>query len=130
MCAQCGEKFNHRKKLYNSAQAQDYTEWAKDNITICPVCWKANQQAEEETRINKIVSELTKNIALSTLQGSEKQIAWAEKIRAKALSTVENKKPKQEFWEAVNKKISASWWIDNRDKLDNIYDFCRLLKGE
>jgi hypothetical protein len=48
---------------------------------------------------------------LSDLEGSQKQIVWAESIRSKALS-----KLKSPFPDWAN-NVSAKWWIDNRNSL-------------
>lgn len=54
------------------------------------------------------------NNDLPALEGSEKQIAWAENIRAKfaaSLALTGEKMPDGIFFET-----SAKWWIDNRSK--------------
>lgn len=78
-CELCGEKFTHIKTKYNREQADSYEEWAKENITICPDCYKANAEAEAK----KTASEKAE---LPVLTGTEKQIAYAEKLRAKIVS--------------------------------------------
>lgn len=125
VCEHCGKTFRHRHKCYNRDAAESYTEWAKENVTICPECYKEIQRETERKRIE----ELTKNMPVTAeLIGTDKQVKWANDIRRKALSFVVDRKPKQAFWDAVNSKTSAVWWIDNRDNLDNIYDFARLLE--
>lgn len=78
-CKVCGEKFTHIKFRNNREQADSYEEWAKENITICPDCYRRNE--EEEAK--KSASEKAE---LPELTGTEKQIAYAEKLRAKIVS--------------------------------------------
>lgn len=40
VCAECGETFEVIKRnLRNLDAAEQYKEWAKDNIDICPECY-------------------------------------------------------------------------------------------
>lgn len=127
VCEHCGKKFTHRHKCYNRSAAVSYSEWAKENVTICPDCYKEIQRETERRHIE----ELTRDMPITAeLTGTEKQIKWANDIRKKAVSLVADKKPKQAFWDAVNSKTSAEWWINHRNRLDNIYDFAKLLKGD
>lgn len=69
------------------------------------------------------------------MNGSEKQIQWATKIRAQFIADVQAEQERQqpradkagqgEQWRATMAQVvalaeaqdSAAWWIDNRDKL-------------
>ena len=83
-CKVCGEKFTHIKTKYNREQADSYEEWAKEHITICPDCFRRN---ETETEINKAESKYQ----LPELTGkSEKQIAYARKLRAEYINKSSN----------------------------------------
>lgn len=70
-CTECGDKFVHEHYCGNGREAENYREWAKDNIKICPKCYKQKQ-------INEAIKEFTN---LPTLEGSEKQIKYALKLR-------------------------------------------------
>lgn len=87
---------------------------------LCSACYKAEKQAEEKSFAVKY--------ELPELQGSEKQISWAESIRMEKIKAFENEKPAirkgagddfadflNGFVESYYKKDSASWWIDHRE---------------
>lgn len=94
VCEHCGRTFKHRHKCYNRDAAESYTEWAKENVTICPECYKEIQRETECKRIEG----LTKDMPVTAeLTGTEKQIKWAKDIRAKALSFVVDKSPNKHF---------------------------------
>lgn len=82
-CKVCGGKFEHIKFKNNREQADSYEEWAKENITICPDCFRRNKT---ETEINKAESKYP----LPELTGTEKQIAFARKLRAEHINKDSN----------------------------------------
>lgn len=64
------------------------------------------------------VAEKLKDANHISLTGSDKQIAWAEIIRAKAIDSLAiqicNKEiTEEQAWQTLNNK-SASWWINSR----------------
>lgn len=88
---------------------------------LCPECLAAKRKEEIELKKD--------GINLPSLNGSEKQIIWAESIRLQMLNVLtdiynrvpENGKEKaakaiEAYKEDIFKKTSASWWIDNRDE--------------
>ncbi len=87
----------------------------------CPEC-RAKAQA--------VASEAN---GYATLEGSEKQVRWANDIRAKKIADAEKlaakvNKNKDLFDGAVKQmknEISASWWIDRRN--DTIMDILKEL---
>lgn len=102
----CGHE--GRKQFYGSHKEREYavkTHFEK----VCPDCWKA-----ECAKRNEEAAAKNKDAALPALTGSEKQIAWAESIRAKLVG-------KPDFVFALQ-KTSAKWWIDHRDELDDESD--------
>lgn len=80
VCSTCGKTFTHRKKRYNRADADQYEEWARAHIDTCPDCFRAQQQKEKE------LEAAARSSQLPQLQGSEKQVAWANTIRDKMIS--------------------------------------------
>ena len=79
----------------------------------CPVCYKAQMDA--------MIAEQEKAENLPELEGSEKQVAWAKKIRIELLNEVKDfmQDFKQDehtkaFTEWVKGQKSAKFWIDNR----------------
>lgn len=78
-CTKCGKEFEHIHTCNNSAGASSYTEWAKDNITICPDCYHAAKRAKEQAALESYME----GYHLPEITGvSDKQIAFADKLRA------------------------------------------------
>lgn len=84
--------------------------------------------AYEETKMckecyNKSISNKNVEAGMVALTGSEKQIAWAEKIRAKAIDDLDAIKTQEEKDETFKAKIKtilleqseSKWWIENKD---------------
>jgi len=131
-CEKCSESFE--VQLYGKMSVR---EWKLETWTwICEDC-KAKQRAEENAKAAE------KNVAdgLVELTGSEKQIAWAETIRAEKLDLVEdiinrnfdsfneeNKKKAMSLLDWVQNQERASWWINNRDYLIGFRDFLTLWR--
>lgn len=57
-CEVCGKEFTHKHNCTNRSEAERYEEWAVDNITVCPECYRKEQRelaiAEEEKYCNKV----------------------------------------------------------------------------
>ena len=89
---------------------------------MCPACYREYMQEKKEAEKAEKVS----GIELVELEGSPKQIAWAEDIRADFFDTLKNKKwnennsqemaLKAAAIELFSGKASAKWWIENREK--------------
>lgn len=60
------------------------------------------------------------------LTGTEKQVAWASKIRAQAvemaINAADELSTRTEFWDMINSETEARWWIDNREEFGNLSD--------
>lgn len=80
VCSTCGKTFTHRQKRYNRADADQYEDWARAHIDTCPDCFRAQKQKEKE------LEAAARSSQLPQLQGSEKQVAWANSIRNKMIS--------------------------------------------
>lgn len=76
-CAKCGETFQKSKTgFFNTEDAHRWEEWAVENCTTCYDCYQKEQLQKGY--------ELVKELNLPALTGkSEKQIAYAETLRAK-----------------------------------------------
>ncbi|WP_210211003.1 hypothetical protein [Rhodomicrobium lacus] len=112
------------KQLYGKHdERQSYIAWAGKS-GICPACAAANAQRAAEA--------VESEYALPALAGSDKQVAWARKIRAekvgeavKWMDAVAAKVPEAKLeayaeqraraLQAFFAKTSASYWIDNKD---------------
>ena len=88
---------------------KSYKEWrAKQYFSdLCPDC----KQKENEER-NK---EIAEQYDMPDLSGTEKQIVWANTIRADFLDYCEKHELAAEF--LINTKTDAKFWIDNRDHI-------------
>jgi len=73
---------------------------------MCSECYKE----QKKSALNSAV----KNVEFVELSGSEKQISWADTIRKEAVAKVIDHNPPEEFYQKLNAKTEASWWIDNR----------------
>ena len=120
VCKKCGEKFTWSKDCSKREEANKSEEWAAKNIEECPECtFKARVKYENEQAM-----EMSENLDLPKLEGSEKQIAWANTIRIKFIeyynrvkslpSTKTNKQICENFEDIIQKEITAKYWIDNR----------------
>lgn len=73
-CDHCGKTFEHRKRCYNRAEANQHEAWARENIELCPTCYAIQRNAEFEGN----------HPELPQIEGaSAKQIAYASSLRAK-----------------------------------------------
>lgn len=129
VCEKCGESFRYRRKVMNRSAADNLEEWTRENMTVCPDCYRKMEIEAERQRINEIIENMDKP-ALPELKGTEKQVKWATDIRNKALSLVAKKKPNQAFWDCFCSKTEATWWIDHRNEADSLYSFASLLQNE
>ena len=96
-------------QIYGKAADRE-KEIARREKGICKECWKAES-----------ASETTRAFGLAQLEGSEKQIAWANDIRAKIfdkygsqLQAATDEKTKN-FAAFLVGQPSAKYWIDRRD---------------
>lgn len=107
VCKCCGEKFTIERTFSSRKEADSWLEWADGSIDTCKECRKK----EEEAKIDMKLSE--KGIELSELEGSEKQIAWAEKIRKSVVRDFLNRDVSDKFWNLLNSVTEAKFWIEN-----------------
>ena len=106
----CGHSAVHR--LFGKHVDRERTIKYREQ-DVCPDCYKAQQAAKIDAA----------SVGLPELTGSEKQIAWARKIRVKCLADIDafgvQHKPNAERWTAAKAhlavKTSSSFWIDNND---------------
>ena len=74
---------------------------------VCSDCYKAEQDAKRQANID-VCS------ALPALTGSDKQIAWATKIRADKYNMFKGTR-----FDYIKNETSAAWWIDHRDDVES-----------
>jgi hypothetical protein len=112
-------------------------EWRIENVEaekLCRECYLA-KLAEERELANKQAAEEAQAQGLPKLEGTEKQVAWAETIRQEVLAAIdefivedEAEDPRViELISHIKSKVSASWWIDHRETSN--YRIRRLLEA-
>lgn len=115
-CKKCGCEFVHTREFMKRSEANNYEEWAKENIKICSKCRKDEKDNNEVAKALEILKSYP---ALCELNGTEKQVAWANKIRAKIASElVQLSKRPEKIFAYINAIKDASWWIENREYFD------------
>ncbi len=89
------------------------------HAAVCPDCYQAQQKAEE--------AKLTEG--LIELAGTEKQVTWANGLRARLVKELnerhgswgKDKEKRDKLFAllaaAINQRPEAKWWIDSRDDL-------------
>ena len=81
VCEKCGCEFEHRKACGKRYEADSYEKWAAEHITMCPECYEKECKESEE----RMIRAQAVRLGLPALDGTVKQIAWAEKIRCRAI---------------------------------------------
>ena len=116
-----------REQIYGK---YSYREWliAKKSEEICPECWEEVLEKKHKEEAEK-ARKLAQEYGLPSLEGTEKQVHWAETIRRQKIDEIQtaidgieeiddnHKKAKlelTELFQRVMAKSSAAWWIDNR----------------
>jgi hypothetical protein len=111
----------HSGTMVNEGNKHGLRDWAK--TILCPECQKkANEEAA------RAAAKKAEGLSLPKLEGSEKQVVWAESIRAGKLRILDdiksrlkmekNAKAWKKFYPVELKKYfsesSAKYWIENR----------------
>lgn len=96
------------------------------NTIDCPDCENAKQK------------KIAEKAGLPELTGSEKQIAWAIKLRNNALAILDAQISKiseshkstmtylRNQW--ISKETASVYWIDNRDELNDLRSIAKLIE--
>lgn len=142
ICKTCGEEFIVRVKKRNTKEAAEFERWAAENIRECSRC-KAKRFEED----NAVSASEAKAANLPALEGSAKQIAWAETLRmdrynqwmdelkqsSEAGAPAENIKYAQNLFAYImSHATNAAEWIENRNGNGAIMlnDYARRMKDE
>lgn len=85
VCEKCGKAFIKVKTCSNRREANEFEEWAEQNITLCPECYQKQLKEEKEKKMEEC---LEKNaFSLTTINGvSEKQIQYADTLRKRHIA--------------------------------------------
>lgn len=76
------------KQLFGSYKSREsYIEWAKDN-KLCPECEEALVQ-ENRRKENEVSAQDAQERGYIELQGSPKQVTWANSIRARVIAAID-----------------------------------------
>lgn len=140
-CKTCGATFYKSTVKSSRSQADRWEEWAIGYYDECPNCYHERIEMEREKE-EKLASEVADEMELAELKGSDKQVAWALRIRKAFIEDMEKefeqltkilekKKAKgsssleraEESYNEITRtydfilsnKDSASWWIDRRN---------------
>ena len=135
----CGHTVEHQIYGTNAHGERDRKiAWLES--TPCSECYKA-EKMEKTAQTNS-------NANMAELEGSPKQIAWAEDIRAKALPTlaamqekidngtgttelyIKQRDAMQAAINEVREQTSAKWWIDHRDEKFDAGWLMNIAKGK
>lgn len=114
----CGH--SAEQQLYGPHHERDrHAEAAKNRL--CPECYQAQttqRQAQQSEQARLFAAQSN----LPALSGSEKQVAWAESIRAKAIESIDHLVIPAEKQASIAPLIAwlrmqteAKFWIDHRD---------------
>lgn len=110
-CNECGTTY--RVQMYGKMKDR---EWKVENWKgYCQEC-KDKFSREQLEQAQKESEEM----GLPELTGTEKQIAWATKIRAEMVANQEHLSAEESVVLdiIIQKRLSAGWWIDHRDNSD------------
>lgn len=124
-CEKCGAEFVREKICRNRAEADNFEKWAVENFTLCGACWKKEQDEKAAA----------KDAEFPPIKvGSEKQIAWAIKIRLAAVEKLrdyiqpvtenDDEEDKKTFvcmtrlLAAITSHEDARWYIDHQNALE------------
>ena len=123
-CEKCGKEFQKIQYLENRKRADEWQKWAEANITICEECYKEEREAERKVA-NEEAAKENAELGLPALIGSEKQIAWAEKIRNEYVKVATAIAAKME--EAYQEAKARGWEQaeEVKEKLDRVYSAFR-----
>ena len=107
-------------QLFGTYKSRErYIEWAKDN-KFCPECAEAKVR-EHRRKENEASAQEAQECGYIELQGSPKQVAWANSIRAKAIAVIDEVK---ELFDAKVKRYHPSQDIIDKNyaDLNNVMD--------
>ena len=113
-CATCGKTFVKTWDIKKSSERDSTIAYMQDRYTECADCYGARIKAESVAK--------SEAAGYAPMTGSEKQIAWAIKIREEKIERV-LKHTRPEYADKVKAIIveitadhsDARWWIDTRD---------------
>ena len=145
-CKTCGCEFEMTAYKRNRAECNSWSKWASEHYDECDDCRNARISAEREAEAKEAAA-AAKEMGLPELEGTHKQIAWAERIRIQFVGEWNEWEPavverfqagrkggvtQESFWETKNYIMSqkkASWWIDHKEDLLDPIGYVRGKKA-
>lgn len=96
-------------------------EWKLQRMAegLCPDCYRAQQEAERKAA-SEAAAEEAKKQGFAELKGSEKQIAWAETIRAKFMEQLDELLEKM-HQQDQHARIKAGWNDEQKARHDMMF---------
>lgn len=132
----------HEGKVYVTGPMKN-RQWIVDRKFdgLCPECYEKHLE-EERRKANESAAEKAKEMELPELQGTEKQVAWANTLRQNMIDKINERiklnedanKPKMvenhriALDYMINNKTTAKYYIDNRG--ESILDLSKQLYKE
>lgn len=80
ICCVCGEGTTKEKFFSKRSEADAWESYMKDTELICAECWKREQEESLLSSVKEVVIQFS--LPYPELKGSEKQVSWANRIRA------------------------------------------------
>ena len=121
-CEKCGQTFEVIRFFNRSTEARDYEKWAKENCTICPTCYRKEQQEIYAKRADENMRRLIGDGKLPDITGvSEKQIKYAENLRQEWIGRATEKDIEQYF--ELKKVLATPEAIEYLKKNDMTVDY-------
>lgn len=110
--------------IFGESKLEAKKEWYAKHY-VCRECFIAQKNAEKAQRAveiaeeNKHSAEMTAERGLPELEGTEKQVAWANSIRENVLknflSFCKTEEEQEQVMRQVCKRTAAKHWITRRD---------------
>lgn len=94
VCPVCGAEVKWSVEKHNRAEAGNFESYYNGKERLCPECYKKSLQEEREKEAARNADSFKElcekyHITLPALEGSEKQVKWAEDIRVEKMLALE-----------------------------------------
>lgn len=128
-CPACGRTYLYETRKANTSEARSFIAWAQAHMTdrLCPDCYAKDRDADQAQAAGTV-----SDLGWSDLTGSDKQVAWANQIRAQYIRTLDQHDTDHPdlvpqtltdgLREILSRISDAKWWIDKRDFAGTVKD--------
>lgn len=116
-CSVCGKTFHPTAVKYNRKDADEWEAWAADHYTMCSECELAQREADRKAA-NAEAAEVAEANGWCELKGTDKQVAWAQTLRATLMSTFDDivKKAESDYEKFCRTRPDASEELKQKNK--------------